>query len=93
MAEFIEDIGDLCLVCVVVEKDDHALGAEDHFSQRGPIICGKRDLGRGVRVAAKAAGFEGSGVVAYADGVGVAKEDGEDVVRVPRDPGCDGAEV
>jgi hypothetical protein len=50
-------------------------------------------LGRGVGPFCKAGRFEGLGVVAYADEVGVADEEGDDVVGVCGDPAGDVCEV
>lgn len=50
-------------------------------------------MGRGVGPFCKTGRFEGLGVVAYADEVGVADEEGDDVVGVCGDPAGDVCEV
>ena len=93
LAELVEDVGDLGLVGLVVEEDDDALAGEDHAAQGGPVVQAHGDLVRGVDEVDEAGVDDGGGVVARTDEVGVAHEDGEDVVGVLAQPLDDGGQV
>ncbi len=93
LAELVQDVGHLGLVGVVVHEDDGAFLGQDQLRERGPVVEGHGDLGRGVGPFCEAGGFEGLGVVADTDEVGVADQDGDDVVGVGGDPAGDICEV
>ena len=93
LAEFIQDVGDLGLVGVVIHEYDCPLLREDELGQRGPVVNAHGDFGRGVSPFRQARGFEGLGVVAHANEIRVTDEDGDNVVRVCGDPLGDVCEV
>ena len=72
LGELVEDVGDFGLVGVVVHEDDDALASQDHGAEGGPGGDVHGDLRGDVGELGEARGFEGGGVVAYADEVGVA---------------------
>ena len=82
LAELVQDVGHLGLIGVVVHENDCALLREDELGQRRPVADGHGDFGRDVGPFGQARGLEGLGIVADAYEVGVADEDGDDVVGV-----------
>lgn len=82
LAEFVEDIGDLSLVGLVVHEDDDALAGEDHFGEGRPIVEGHGYFGGVVYIFGEAGVDNRVCVVADADIVAVDEEDGDYVVGV-----------
>jgi len=83
----------LGLVGVVVHENHDALLREDELRECGPVVNAHGNFGGDIGPFCKSGGFEGLGIVAHADEIGVADEDGDDVVGVGGDPLGDVCEV
>lgn len=87
MGEFIENVWDCRLICVVVHEENDPLAREYHLTQSWPLIPILRNVGWFVEVVADTAVFDGWNIVLHVDEIRVANKPSDDVVWICFEPG------
>lgn len=91
MRVLVQNVGYLCLICVVIDKHDHTLSGEDHLTECRPLAAVLRHIGGFVEIRGQTRVLDGVDVIGHGNSIcpaAVADQDSHNIVGMILDPIC-----